>query len=131
MWIEKRKDHYRMYERYTDPITGKRHKVSVRFDKDTTQQRYKARERLDALINSRSEYRYDCTFKTLTEAYLACKEKEVKPSTHRRNEAECYPQAETFTNPENNGFSGFFRPHFSPKTPFLRNFAPRGQVFGN
>lgn len=89
MWIEKRKDHYRMYERYTDPITKKKHKVSVKFDKDTTQQRYKARERLDALINSRSEYRYDCTFKTLTEAYLACKEKEVKPSTHRRNEAEC------------------------------------------
>ena len=41
----------------------------------------------------------------------------------------CYPQAETFTNPENNGFSGFFRPHFSPKTPFLRNFAPKGADF--
>lgn len=27
MWIEKRKDHYRMYERYVDPITKKKHKV--------------------------------------------------------------------------------------------------------
>ena len=89
MWIEKRKDHYRMYERYVDPITKKKHKVSVKFDKDTPQQRNKAQKKLDDLLANRSEYRFDCSFKTLTSAYLACKEKEVKPSTHRRNEAEC------------------------------------------
>lgn len=89
MWIEKRKDHYRMYERYVDPITKQKHKVSVKFDKDTPQQRNKAKKKLDDLLANRSEYRFDCSFKMLTEAYLACKEKEVKPSTHRRNEAEC------------------------------------------
>ena len=89
MWIEKRKDHYRMYERYVDPVTRKSHKVSVKFDHDTPQQRNKARKKLDDLLASRREYRYNCSFKTLTAAYLACKEKEVKASTHRRNEAEC------------------------------------------
>lgn len=89
MWIEKRKNSYRMYERYADPITGELHKVSVKFDKNTPQQRNKAQRKLDKLLASRKEYRYDCSFKTLCAAYLASKEREVKPSTHRRNEAEC------------------------------------------
>lgn len=89
MWIEKRKNYYRMYERYTDPVTLKHHKLSVRFDKDTPQQRNKAKAQLDKLISERNTFRVDVPFKTLCTVYLMAKEKEVKPSTQRRNTHEC------------------------------------------
>lgn len=89
MWIEKRKNSFRMYERYSDPITGEHHKVSVKFDKNTPQQRNKAKEKLDKLVAQHQTFRFDVSFKVLTDVYLASKQKEVKPSTHRRNVAEC------------------------------------------
>lgn len=89
MWIEKRKNHYRLYDRYTDP-SGISHKVSVKFDKDTTQQRNKAKQRLDQLIAERNKViEYDLTFEQLTKIYLMKKEPLLKASTHRRNTREC------------------------------------------
>lgn len=89
MWIEERNGYFRMYERYCDPVTGKRHKASVKFKKDTPQQRNKAKERLDKIVERRETYHYGLSFRALTEFYLHAKQKEVKPSTHRRNEYEC------------------------------------------
>lgn len=89
MWIEKRKNHYRLYDRYTDP-SGISHKVSVKFDKDTAQQRNKAKQRLDQLIAERNKViEYDLTFEQLSKIYLMKKEPLLKASTHRRNMREC------------------------------------------
>lgn len=89
MWIEKRSDHFRMYERYVDPITLKKRKVSVKMKKNTPQERNKAQAALDELIVKRMSYSSDVSFRTLTQVYLASKKSEVKESTHRRNEREC------------------------------------------
>lgn len=89
MWIEERNGYFRMYERYCDPVTNKSHKVSVKFTKNTPQQRNKAKAKLDEMIERRSSFHYDLSFYALTEFYLRSKQKEVKPSTHRRNMNEC------------------------------------------
>lgn len=89
MWIEKRNNYYRMYERYTDPVSRKVHKVSVRLDKLTPQQRNKAQTQLDKIIAERKQFKVDVPFRVLCNVYLMQKEKEVKPSTHRRNTHEC------------------------------------------
>lgn len=88
MWIEQRNGTYRMYERYTDPVTDRVHKVSVRFDKDTPQQRNKAKAKLDELIDSRRKFVYNLSFSSLVDFYLYAKSKETKASTQRRNEHE-------------------------------------------
>ena len=89
MWIEKRKDCYRMYERYTG-IDGKTHKVSVRMERDTPQQRNIARKKLDRQIEkNRQLVSNHLTFRELSELYLYKKKSELKESTHRRNSHEC------------------------------------------
>lgn len=88
MWVEKRNDHFRMYERYTDPITGKSHKVSVPIERNTAQQRNKAQPILDKIITDKTLYNYCVDFKTLCGLYNLAKSREVKPQTQRRNERE-------------------------------------------
>ena len=78
-----------MYDRYIDPVTLKRRKVSVKMKKNTAQERNKAQAVLDDLIVRKKSFHSDITFKTLTMVYLASKRHEVKESTHRRNEREC------------------------------------------
>lgn len=89
MWVEKRKDHYRMYERYTDPL-GETHKVSVRIERNTPQQRNKGQAVLDELIEKKRSFVYaDLTFEQLAQFYLIEKKPYLKASTNRRNEREC------------------------------------------
>ena len=89
MWIEERNGYFRMYERYTDP-SGERHKVSVKFDRNTPQQRNKAKAKLDEMIEKRTQVMdVNITFETLTKFYLIQKKPLLKPSTHRRNSKEC------------------------------------------
>lgn len=78
-----------MYDRYIDPVTLKRRKVSVKMKKNTAQERNKAQAVLDDLIVRKKSFHSDITFKTLTMVYLASKRHEIKESTHRRNEREC------------------------------------------
>lgn len=89
MWIEQRDDHYRMYDRYTDPVTLKKRKVSVKMKKNTPQERSKAQTKLDELILKRRSYHADLSFKALCNVYIASKRKDIKASTTRRNTREC------------------------------------------
>lgn len=89
MWTEKRNGKFRLYERYSDP-TGKTHKVSVSFDKDTPQQRNIAKRKLDQLIAERTQViDINITFEQLTKLYMMQKQPLLKPSTNRRNQREC------------------------------------------
>ena len=52
MWCEKSGDKVRYCERYLDPLTGKRRKVSITFPKDSPANKREALRLLDAKIQS-------------------------------------------------------------------------------
>lgn len=86
MWIEKSKDKFRACAYYTDPLTMARHKIGVTIDKNTPQQRNKAKEQLDRLILEKSNYTpASVTLKQLISDYLEYQKKTVKLSTYTRN----------------------------------------------
>ena len=90
MWIEKTGKKPRAFAYYKDPLTGIRHKVSVTMEKDTPQQRNKARKEIDAIILRKMSYAPEgTTLKTLTSLYIADQKATVKASTSERNEYAC------------------------------------------
>lgn len=90
MWIEKSKGNYRACERYTDPLTGIRHKVGVTIDRDTPQSRNKARAMLDDIIADKlSLAPSDMRLEPLIKLYLSDISKTLKQSTVTRNTYAC------------------------------------------
>ena len=90
MWIEKSKDKFRLCAYYTDPLTMARHKVGVTIEKDTPQQRNKAKEELDRLIMIKSSYAPEVvTLDRLINEYREYQKQTVKLSTYRRNYYVC------------------------------------------
>lgn len=86
MWIEKSKDKFRACAYYTDPLTMARHKIGVTIDKNTPQQRNRAKTELDRLILEKSNYTpASTTLGQLIDYYLAYQKKAVKLSTYTRN----------------------------------------------
>ena len=84
MWIKERDGKYRLYDRYKAP-DGSSHEVSVPMDRNTPQERKRAREALCARI---AELERDFTTFRLSDivaAYLKSQENEVKASTFDRN----------------------------------------------
>ena len=90
MWIEKSQNKYRACDRYTDPLTGRQHKVGVTIQKDTPQQRNIARKKLDDLIaRKQSLAPASIHLSDLTKLYLADLKNTAKASTVRRNGYAC------------------------------------------
>ena len=91
MWVEKRNNgKYKAVERYTDYLTGKQRKVSVRIEKNTAQTRKIAQMALNEKIDKIMEGRQDVEHKSLTLSNLIDQRREVqkltlKASTCRRN----------------------------------------------
>lgn len=89
MWIEKRKNGYRAFDRYRDPYNNKLVRVSVLMRKDTPQERNKARKKLDQLIFEKTHsFSGHVTLSTLISFYEMEKKRILKASTFRRNMTE-------------------------------------------
>lgn len=87
-----------MYDRYTD-LEGNTHKISVRMDRDTAQQRNIAKAKLGSMIEKKQKLAQEhITFRQLSEIYLYRKRSEIKESTHRRNTRECITLNKLFGN---------------------------------
>jgi len=86
MWVEKRGDKYLAVDRFIDPMTGKRKRVSVIMDKNTAQSRNKAKEILHAKKTVQKIEQPKTTLKDLETAYIAYQRKLYKESTTKRNE---------------------------------------------
>lgn len=90
MWIEKSGEKYRACEYYTDPLTGARHRAGVTIDKDTPQQRNKARAELAAIIARRLTATPDVMMLSeLIDLYNAHQQATLKLSTCERNRRTC------------------------------------------
>lgn len=90
MWIEQSKDKFRACAYYTDPLTGKRHKIGVTMDKNTPQARNKASKQLDTMILDKLAAVPDVMYlDDLIWLYVADLRNTVKPSTLTRNEYAC------------------------------------------
>lgn len=93
MWTKTSKDGKTVYcERYVHPITGKKHDVSVTYDKDTARNRKDAIRALQVKIDKKIgllDKTRDMTLRGLVTAYLEEQEKTHKPSTVRRNKFAC------------------------------------------
>lgn len=79
----------RYNEKYKDPITNQRKRVSVVFDKDTSKNRREALAILTDKIEKACSYSSDnsITLKTLLDSYVDYQEKTVKKSTYERNKS--------------------------------------------
>lgn len=89
MWVEETKNgKYKVGERYTDPLTGKRKKVSVTIEKNTKKAIRAAEQILNQKIHEKSSKvtMQNVTIKQFTDAYLKDQRRINKPSTVRRNE---------------------------------------------
>ena len=90
MWIESSRNKYRACAYYTDPLTGSRHRVGVTIDKDTPQQRNKARKRLDEIIARKSSVAPDVMrLSELIRLYDKDQTATLKASTCERNRRTC------------------------------------------
>lgn len=89
MWVEQLPSgKYRMAERYTDPMTSKRKKVSVTVDKNTAATRNAARKTLEEKIQKAmcsGPVIKELTFEELVEKWLEYQKATVKLSTYQRN----------------------------------------------
>lgn len=90
MWCEKLNNGTVKYcERYTDPVTHKKKRVSVNKPKDTPQNRNKAQRELNAKIEAACKYTNaseSITLKELQEKYLEAQQRNCKMATITRNE---------------------------------------------
>lgn len=90
MWCEKLKNGSVKYcERYTDPLTYKKKKVSVTKPKDTPQNRNKAARELNDKISKACQLKSmpnQITLKALQQEYLQAQQLTYKMSTVKRNE---------------------------------------------
>ena len=89
MWVEQLPSgKFRMVERYTDPMTGKKKKVSVTTDRNTTSSRKAAMKSLEEKIQKAGGSGSDVralTFKGLVEKWREYQKITVKKSTYTRN----------------------------------------------
>lgn len=89
MWTQKKADGgWQFFERYTDPVTGLKHTVSVKLEKNTAASRKAAQ----AILSSRIEKKYhkagqydSMTLQELLDEYL--KRKGIRASTRARDRA--------------------------------------------
>ena len=118
-WIEKGKKKSRYCDYYTDPLTHKRHKISVTIEKDTPQARNKAKTKLDELIAMRAMHTPDCLFlHDLIVLYLKAQKSIVKPSTYGRNKAKCNVYEKIFGNIDINQLTaGMVKAAFMKRNP--------------
>lgn len=92
MWIEETKNgKYKAVERYTDFLTGKKKKVSVTMEKNTTQSRKVAQKALDSKIEKalRPQTKKEYTLSELVTEYRKEQDSTVKKSTYIRNYHVC------------------------------------------
>ena len=90
MWIESSRNKYRACAYYTDPLTGSRHRVGVTIDKDTPQQRNKARKRLDEIVARKLSAAPDVMrLSELIQLYDRDQCATLKASTCERNRRTC------------------------------------------
>lgn len=117
-WIEKGKKN-RYCDYFTDPLTHKRHKISVTIEKDTPQARNKAKNKLDELIAMRTMHTPDKLFlHDLTKLYLQAQKSIVKPSTYGRNKAKCNVYEKIFGNIDINQLTaGMVKAAFMKRNP--------------
>ena len=90
MWIEKTEyGTYKAIERYTDPKTGKKRKVSVNIDKDNKASRNAAQDaltaKIEAIVNA-SELERRLTLSKLKKIYIDAQKDTVRKQTWHRNE---------------------------------------------
>ena len=89
MWVEQLPNgKFRMVERYTDPMTGKKKKVSVTTDRNTPASRKAAMKQLEDKIRKAGPSGSDArslTFQGLVEKWRAYQKITVKQSTYKRN----------------------------------------------
>lgn len=85
MWVEELPSgKYRMVERYTDPMTGKKKKISVTMDRNTPASRKAAQQILNEKSSSAPTSKV-ITFKDLVEKWRTYQQATVKQSTYKRN----------------------------------------------
>lgn len=86
MWIEKRGGKYRFIERYIDPMTGKEHRTSVMFERNTAQTRKNASRILNMkilqLMKEPDLAKRQLTLGDIVEKYLADRKLSVAPSSY-------------------------------------------------
>lgn len=90
MWIEKTEyGTFKAIERYTDPKTGKRRKVSINIEKDNKASRTAAQEaltaKIEAIVNA-SELERRLTLSKLKKIYIDAQKETVRKQTWHRNE---------------------------------------------
>lgn len=87
MWVEETKNGYRLVERYTDAMTGKRKKVSVKLSKNTPQEINKASHILMNKIDTKQKQREtNLTLNELYEEFKSVKFPALRPNTKRNYE---------------------------------------------
>ena len=90
MWIEPSGNKYRACAYYVDPLTNKRHRVGVTIDKNTPQQRNKAKQDLDAIISRKLSAAPDVMrLSKLVQLYEEDQKTTLKASTCERNKRTC------------------------------------------
>lgn len=89
MWYEKRGDKYVYYERYKDPVNGKRKRTSVTLNGCSRTDKRAAQEALSLHIRklqSITEPIQDITLKELTDRYSEAQKASVRPQTYISNQ---------------------------------------------
>lgn len=82
MWMEKTKTGYAFRETYTDPLTGKRKKVSVTMPSKSNTAKKAASEKLQLMIQEKTKYQgTDMLFFDVIQAYIDSRQGFVKEST--------------------------------------------------
>ena len=90
MWIEPSRNKYRACAYYIDPLTGSRHRVGVTIEKNTPQQRNKAKQKLDDIIARKLSCAPDVMrLSTLIDLYARDQAATLKASTCERNKRTC------------------------------------------
>lgn len=118
-WIEKGKKKSRFCDYYTDPLTHKRHKISVTIEKETPQARNKAQARLDEMVKQRTTHQPDkMLLFDLCKLYKDAQKSIVKPSTLSRNTAKCNVFEKIFGNIDVNQLTaGMVKAAFMKRNP--------------
>lgn len=83
MWMEKNKTGFVFRETFVDPLTGKRHKVSVTMPSNSRIAQKAAREKLGRLIAEKQEAEAPTKLFNLIDDYMVAQKPFVKPTTYK------------------------------------------------
>lgn len=83
MWMEKNKTGFVFRETFVDPLTDKRHKVSVTMPSNSRIAQKAAREKLSRLIAEKQEAEAPTKLFKLIDDYMAAQKPFVKPTTYK------------------------------------------------